>query len=204
MIDNGSGELDFTLRNSEIDMTAGDDSAFLFNAGASTGEVDVRLQGNSLTTGNAAAVDVIVDEGSGNVQFLVTNNTVTNNSAAIAAAEFDVTASRTLNATVGGTGTGNTFANSSATGIAFTADATGNGSRINLDLQGNTGNAGNAVDFELGVAAVADFGVVDRDDTFNDLNNTGNVRLLQAMWWPTLMTSCHQSLRLTSRWHVGE
>jgi hypothetical protein len=156
-------------------MTAGNDSAFLFNAGASTGEVDVRLQDNSLTTGNAAAVDAVIDEGSGNVQFLVTGNTVTNNSAGSAAMELEVTASRTLNATVGGTGAGNTFSNSNATGIAFTADSTGNGSRINLDLRGNTGNAGNAVDFELGVAAVADFGVVDRDDTFNDLNNSGNV-----------------------------
>jgi hypothetical protein len=182
LFDNGTGELDFTLRNSTINTAAGGDAAFLFTAGANAGEVDIRLQGNTqLETGDAIAVSAVVDQGSGNVQFLVTNNTVTNNSqdptlGGFGAMELSVGAGRTVNATVGGVaGTGNTFANNNATGIAFIAESTGAASRINLDLRDNTANAGNAVDYQLGVAATADFGVVDRDDTFNNLNNTGNV-----------------------------
>jgi hypothetical protein len=179
VFDNGTGELDFTLRNSTINTALGDDSAFLFTAGANAGEVDLRIQDNSLETDDAIALSTIVNAGTGNVQFLITGNSVTNNSAGSAAMEITASAGRTVNATVGGQGSvpadGNTFTNNNATGIGFVAESTGAASRINLDLRNNTSNAGNAVDYELGVAATADFGVVDRDDTFNDLNNSGNV-----------------------------
>jgi hypothetical protein len=179
LFDNGTGELDFTLRNSNIDTVAGDDIGFLFQTGGNAGEVDIRLQDNSIETDDAIAVSAVVNAGTGNIQFLVTSNNITNNSAGSGAMEITASAGRTVNATVGGQGSvpsnGNTFTNTNATGIGFIAESTGVASRINLDLRNNTSNAGNAVDYELGVAATADFGVVDRDDTFNDLNNTGNV-----------------------------
>jgi hypothetical protein len=176
LFDNGTGELDFTLRNSNINTVDGDDIAFLFTAGANGGEVDVRIQNNTLETDGAIALSAVVATGNGNIQFLVTNNTVTNNSAANGAMEITTSAGRTVNATVGGDpGSGNTFTNNNATGIGFIAESSGAASRINLDLRDNTSNAGNAVDYELGVTGTADFGVVDRDDTFNDANNTGNV-----------------------------
>ncbi|MDZ4657477.1 MAG: hypothetical protein SH868_07835 [Bythopirellula sp.] len=180
LVDNGTGELDFTLRNSNIDMTLGNDNAFLFTAGANTGEVDVRLEDNSLLTGNAVALNTVINAGTGNVQFLVTGNTVNNNSAANAAANFVVGANRTLNATVGSQGNdpadGNAFSN--AIDLSFAATTTGGASRINLDLQDNTGNNPGVVQYELTITAGA-FGVVERDDTFNNLLvppvNNGNV-----------------------------
>jgi hypothetical protein len=175
LVDNGTGELDFTLRNSTIDMTAANTNAFFFNAGNNSGEVDVRLEDNSLLTGNAVALRAAINQGTGNVQFLITGNTVDNTSAS-AAVDLNVQANRTLNATVGSQGLdasdGNTFTN--GTGLAFAARTTGGASRINLDLQGNTGTSPGAVDFEL-TRTSGQFGVVERDDTFNDLLNSGNV-----------------------------
>lgn len=177
LVDNGTGELDFTLRNSTIDMTAANTNAFFFNAGNNSGEVDVRLEDNALLTGNAVALRAAINQGTGNVQFLITGNTVDNNSTS-AAVDLNVQANRTLNATVGSQGLdasdGNSFTNSNATGLAFAARTTGGASRINLDLQGNTGTTPNAVDFEL-TRTSGQFGVVERDDTFNDLLNSGNV-----------------------------
>jgi hypothetical protein len=175
LVDSGTGEIDFILRNSVVDMSAADSVAFLFTANNNSGRVDVTLDGNSLLTENATALSAVVNNGTGNVQFLLTNNTVNNNSAS-ATANFTVGANRTVNATVGGQGNdptlGNTFTN--GVGLAFAATTTGGASRINLDLQNNTGNSPGAVDFEL-TRTAGQFGVVDRDDTFNDLNNSGNV-----------------------------
>lgn len=176
VVDSGTGELDFTLRNSSIEMDLADTNAFLFTAGNNGGRVDVRLENNTLTTEDATAVRANVASGTGNVQFLVTNNTVNNNSAS-AAANFTVQANRTLNLTVGGQGSdpadGNSFSN--GTGLSFAATTTGGASRINLDLQNNTANNPGAVQYELTITN-GQFGVVDRDDTFDDLNNAGNVQ----------------------------
>jgi hypothetical protein len=177
LVDNGTGELDFTLRNSTIDMTASNTNAFFFNAGNNSGEVDVRLEDNALLTGDAIALRAAINQGTGNVQFLITGNTVDNTSTS-AAVDLNVQANRTLNATVGSQGLdasdGNAFTNGS-TGLAFAARTTGGASRINLDLQGNTGtSSGAGVDFEL-TRTSGQFGVVKRDDTFNDLLNSGDV-----------------------------
>lgn len=179
VIDNGTGELDFTLRNeSEIDMTLANTAALLFTAGNSAGVVDLRVTDNILTTDNNAAFLANVNAGTGGVQFLITGNEMSNNSATLGAMQLNVGAARTVNATVGGQGldpaNGNTFANNNATGIAFIAVTTGGSSRINLDLQNNTANSGNTVDYQLGITNGV-FGVVDRDATFNDTRNTGNV-----------------------------
>jgi hypothetical protein len=176
--DNGNGELDFTLRNSTVNTVDSDTNAFLFTTGNNSGDVDIRLQGNTeLRTDNEIAVSAVVNSGTGNIQFLMTGNTIVNNSAAGGSAQFDLSNSRTLNLTVGGQGgPGNDFENSNAAGIGFVAQTLlGSSGRINLDLRNNTSNAGSANDYQLTNVATADFGVVDRDDTFNDANNTGNV-----------------------------
>jgi hypothetical protein len=179
LADNGTGELDFTLRNSTINTTAINNvDSFLFTTGNNAGEVDVRILDNSLVAENASAIQASITNGTGAIQFLVTGNTASNNSAD-ATMDIAVAANRTLNATVGSQNInpadGNDFNNN--TGLAFAAVTTGASSRINLDLQDNTGTSGGgAVDFQL-TRTAGQFGVVDRDTTFGDnTNNTGNVQ----------------------------
>jgi hypothetical protein len=170
--DNGTGELDFTLRNSNIVTTVADSVGFLFTTGGNTGEVDIRLDDNTFVTDDAIAIQAAITSGSGAIQFLVTGNTASNNSAG-ATMDVNVSANRTLNATIGSQGNdpadGNSFNN--GTGLALNVRTTGASSRINLDLQDNEGSSPDPlVDFELG-RPTGTFGVVDRDETFNEQRN---------------------------------
>ena len=178
--DNGSGELDFTLQNSTVDVSAANTIGFIFNSGANTGEVDIRLQNNTITAADNEALSVNIANGTGDIQFLLTGNTVENNSATDAAAEFLVTANRTLNATIGDQSgalpfDNNSFINSNLGGTAFTMESNGAVSSINLDLRDNIGFGGTA-DFVLTETA-GTFGVVNRDTTFGTPsgNNNGDV-----------------------------
>lgn len=177
LADNGTGELDFTLRNSTIDTSIDNIDSFLFTTGNNSGEVDVRIIDNSFVAENASAIQALITNGTGAIQFLVTGNTANNNSAD-ATMDIAVAANRTLNATVGSQNLdpadGNEFNN--GTGLAFAAVTSGASSRINLDLQDNEGTSAGTVDFQL-TRTSGQFGVVDRDTTFGDnTNNTGNVQ----------------------------
>ena len=172
--DQGDGEVDFIMRNSTINTTASDTIGFLFDTADNAGEVDITLSGNSITAAGMSAVLATIDMGTGDIQFLMTSNTITNNDAGDAAANLNRIAGRNLNATIGGRGTGsggNTFSNAAGTGLAVTSNHAGG--RVDLDLRDNTAT-GLLFDYRL-TNGLGDFGVVDRDDTLNDLNNTGNI-----------------------------
>lgn len=176
--DNGAGELDVTLDNSDLDTQVSNTIGFLFNTGASTGEVDIRLRGNQVTANNASAASAVLNQGSGDVQFLVTGNSFTNNDAA-AAVSFVNSANRNLNATVGTQGgssaLANSFSNGTGVGLALTTNSAS--SRISLDLRGNTANGGGAIDYQL-TETLGDFGVVQRAATLtSQTNNVGTVDL---------------------------
>ncbi|MCH2114269.1 MAG: hypothetical protein MK171_05085 [Pirellulales bacterium] len=166
--DSGTGELDFVLRNSTLDTTASNTVAFDFNTQANAGEVDIRIEGNTIAADNSFALHADISQGSGDIQFLIENNSITNNSAASATVDFLVTTDRTLNATIGDqTGVApfdaNSFTNSSAGGDAVAIESNSAAARINLDLRGNTATAG-GMDFLLTETAGV-FGVVDRSAT---------------------------------------
>jgi len=177
--DNGSGEIDFTLQDSTVDVSAANSIGFNLIAGANAGEIDIRLDGNTITAGNNSALAVDLSAGTGDVQFLVNGgNDWTNNSAANATANFLVSTGRTLNATVGDQAGAapfdeNRFTNTSAGGTAFATEVNSGAATISLDLRDNT--ASGNVDYLLTQTA-GTFGVVERDDTITgNARNTGTV-----------------------------
>ena len=180
--DNGTGELDATLRNSTVNTTASGSIGFLLNTGANTGEVDVRIQGNTITAADNNALLANINQGSDDIQFLISGgNSLSNDSAGNATAEFLVAADRTLNATIGDqTGVApfdeNSFTNANAGGTAVDIESNSAAARIDLDLRGNTATGG-GFDFLL-TETLGDFGVVDRANTITtETNNLGTVDL---------------------------
>ena len=180
--DNGTGELDFTLRNSTLNVASAGAEGFNFITGANTGEVDIRLDGNTISAGAESAVSVDLTAGTGDVQFLINGgNSWTNNSAANATATFTVSTNRTLNATVGDQGAGgafdeNTFSNTNAGGTAFEMTSNSGAAIVSLDLRGNNASGG-SVDYLL-TETLGTFGVVDRTATITGgTNNNGAVSL---------------------------
>lgn len=178
--DNGTGELDFTLRDSNLDVDAADSFGFNLVTGNNAGEVDIRLDNNLIVAANNSAVSAAITAGSGDIQFSVTGgNDWTNNSAANATVDFNLTTDRTLNATIGDrVGTApfdeNRFVNTNGAGTAFAAESNSAAGTLSLDLRGNTATGG-ANDFLL-TETLGTFGVVDRDPTITaESNNSGAV-----------------------------
>lgn len=178
--DNGTGELDFTLRDSNLDVDAADSFGFNLVTGNNAGEVDIRLDNNLIVAANNSAVSAAITAGTGDIQFSVTGgNDWTNNSAANATVDFNLTADRTLNATIGDrVGTApfdeNRFVNGNVGGTAFAAESNSAAGTLSLDLRGNTATGG-ATDFLL-TETLGTFGVVDRDATITaETNNAGGV-----------------------------
>ncbi len=178
--DNGTGELDVILRNSTIDASASNTVAFELETAANLGEIDISLINNTINAGDESSVAANLNSGTGDVQFLITGNSMTNSSAANATVDLMVQANRTLNATigdqVGDVFTTNSFSNGgTAAGVAVeTANAS---ARINLDLRGNTAASAGALDFVL-TETTGTFGVVDLTATVTaETNNQGVVDL---------------------------
>ena len=143
--DNGIGELDFTLRNSTLEVTAANSLGFNLVTGANTGEIDIELDGNTINAGSNSAVNADLSAGTGDVQFLVNGgNAWTNSSVADATANFIVNTDRTLNATIGDqTGDApfdtNRFTNTNGGGTGFAMESNSAAATVNLDLRDNTG-----------------------------------------------------------------
>ena len=180
--DNGTGELDFTLQNSTVDVVLADTLGFTLITAANTGEIDVRLNGNTITADNSSAVLADLNAGTGDVQFLVSGgNDWTNSSAANATASFLVNTNRTLNATIGDQdGTApfdeNRFNNSNGGGTGFNLESNSGAAIVSLDLRGNTASGGGS-DFLL-TETLGAFGIVDLTNTVtNETNNSGVVDL---------------------------
>jgi hypothetical protein len=180
LTDSGNGNLRFTLQNSTINTTAAGAEGFLFETNGTSGEVNISLLGNQITSQNASAVAATINSGTGDIQFLMDDqNVLNNNSAADATASFIVTASRTLNATIGKQNTdpdldANTFTNANGAGTGFYMELDNASGRINLDLRGNTATGG-AEDFFL-LETAGTFSVVDVQGTITDeTNNIGTV-----------------------------
>lgn len=178
--DNGTGELDFTLRDSNLDVDAADSFGFNLVTGNNAGEIDIRLDNNLIVAANNSAVSAAITAGSGDIQFSVTGgNDWTNNSAANATVDFNLTTGRTLNATIGdrvgdAPFVENRFVNTNGAGTAFAAESNSAAGTLSLDLRGNTATGG-ANDFLL-TETLGTFGVVDRDPTITaETNNAGSV-----------------------------
>ncbi len=176
--DNGIGELDFTLTNSTIDTQVSNTVGFVFQAGNNGGEVDIRFTDNVITADGSSAFNANINQGTGDVQFLFTGNSLSNNDAADTAA-FTVASNRTLNATIGTQGGGsanaNGFTNGTGIGLHLTSNAAA--ARINLDLRGNTATGGGGIDYQLSETNGV-FGVVDVNNTLTLQNqNIGTIDL---------------------------
>jgi hypothetical protein len=179
--DSGNGELHFILRDSTISTTTAGNEGFLFDTNGSSGEVNISLINNDISSVNASAVSAIIDTGTGDIQFLMTQNAVNNNSAGSATANFAVTASRTLNATIGSQTIDpplddNTFTNGNNAGTAFAMDLNNGSGRINLDLRDNTATGGLAGEDFFLTETAGTFSVVDVAGTITaQTNNVGTV-----------------------------
>ena len=192
VVANGTGRLDLVMDNVEIDVTNQvgiDQVGFSLDTGALTNRVDLTMTNSTIRADDASAFLATLDDASGDVRFLITSDTggggqsFSNNSADTT---FDVTVddSMSFSAQIGTTSTvddddpvanpdtfiSNRFANSGG-GDPFAVNLI-SGS-VDLDLRGNTAQGGTGV-FRLTTPGDP-FRLVDRDDTVNDVNNTGNV-----------------------------
>jgi hypothetical protein len=134
---NGSGTADITVDNGSM-ITMGTDVAFAMSLGNSLTLANIRIRNNSqISAQDAVAFDF--DSTSSNpktVNFLFSQNNVSNNSAA-ATAEFDANQRTILNATI----TDNVFGNG-GTGFEFDMAANSNNTVINLNLDANNASGG--------------------------------------------------------------
>ena len=176
----GSGEFDVVLDTSTID-TMADVTGVTLNGGANANRIDVTFDTLNVATEDAKALELFFDLNAGGadqVRLLAEGSSFTNNTTADAlpTAEFDVQGETSFNATV----LSSTFTNSGSAGTnnrQFRIDGDGANVAVRLDLNGsppnglpNNSNGNFALNQINGT-----FGLVDRDDTLNDLNNAGNV-----------------------------
>lgn len=179
--DDGTGELDFTLQNSNVTVT-GAGVGFDLITNANAGEIDIRLNNNDIIAATGSAVRADITAGTGDVQFLVNGgNNLSNSSATDATASLLVNTGRVLNATIGDQdGTApfdeNVFNNTNGAGTAFEMTSNNAAAIVSLDLRGNTATGG-GVDFEL-TETLGTFGIVDLTETVTNFsNNSGTVGL---------------------------
>ncbi|MEO2047415.1 MAG: hypothetical protein ABGX16_12675 [Pirellulales bacterium] len=162
--------------------SSGSDAITVTYTSATSNLMNLTLTNNNITAANDHAFSANLNAGIGDVQFLLTDNTMTNNSGTNATMDVSVANGVTLNATIGSQNTdsplgdSNQFTNNNAGGTAFVMDSNAAGATINLDLRDNTATGG-AVDFELTKTA-GTFGIVDLTNTVTaDSNNVGTVDL---------------------------
>jgi hypothetical protein len=175
----GSGTFALLMDNNDIN-TTGTDVAFslAFSGSALSGQVTL-TNGNNFTSDDASALSITGSGGSAKtINLLVDGSTSSNsftNNSTDAAADFLISGSTTLNATI----RGNIFDDANAGGSDFTMTGTGASARIRLSLGGDDvadfNTAAGVGEFNLVEAAGADFDVFERDNTFADLRNNGLV-----------------------------
>jgi hypothetical protein len=185
---NGTGELDLTINNSDINGVA--QEAIVINTGSSADRVDLTIT-NSLITAvdDEAFLATLDDSNTADVRFLIVDNQFSNNSGSAgsdsAAVDIRVESGLTLNATIGNgpnnendptapIGDRNRFVNSATDGDAFLISTDTSGGIINLDLRDNTAQSVD-LQFDLTSGAGSTFNLVDSIDTLNGDNNVGTV-----------------------------
>jgi hypothetical protein len=173
----GSGAFGLLVDNTDITAAdAGDDAFSLEFSGASTGgDVTIR-NGNNFTavSGNALFIDSFGAAGK-TVDLLVTGSLFNNDSAGSPTASITSRQTSLMNATI----QNNTFTNANPAGVNFDITSSGAAAfmRLNLGGSGTEVNlaASGTGEFRLHELLGSDFDVFERDDTFNDLRNTGTV-----------------------------
>ncbi len=172
----GSGHFGLLVDNTDI-TTSGTDVAFALTQSGSAQNADVTFRnGNNFTTGDANALFIDSAGASGKTfNLLVEDSTFTNNSAGSASADITARQTSLMNATI----QGNTFTNANAAGLNYNMTSNGAAAFMRLNLGGdgtdrNTAAAGLG-EYHLHELAGSDFDVFLKDDTFNDLRNTGHV-----------------------------
>jgi hypothetical protein len=173
----GVGAFRLLVDNTDISTTAAGDDAFsLTFSGSSTGG-DVTLRnGNNFTAADANALFIDSFGAAGKtVKLLLEDSALNNNSAASPTAVIIARQTSLMEATI----QGNTFTNADGAGVNFDMTSSGAAAFARLNLGGdgtdrNTAAAGTG-EFRLHELLGSDFDVFERDDTFNDLRNTGTV-----------------------------
>ena len=190
ILSNGTGEFDMAITNSNITTTDPGNEAVVYDMGAAhTGRSDLTLTGSTLIADGDHAFLATLDEGTGDVRFLIQQNTnLSGDVAGQGAVDISVTSGVALSATIGNTVTSddtdsqavpdsvgdfNLFTNTNAGGDPFRMEVNDAGATINLDLRDNTA-AGGSVSYQL-FQTNGTFNLVDRVDTLAGDNNIGAV-----------------------------
>jgi hypothetical protein len=172
----GSGHFGLLVDNNDI-TAQGTNDAFSLTQSGSAQNADVTIRnGNNFTAGDANALFIDSAGGSGKTfNLLVEDSTFSNNSATSPTADITARQTSLMNNTI----QGNTFTNSNAGGVNVNITSNGAAAIMNLNLGGTGADrntaAGGTGTYDLHELAGSDFNVFERDDTFNDLRNTGTV-----------------------------
>ena len=188
---NSTAETNVVIDGATIAAGSVNQEGILIDTGASSNRVDFTLTDSVITADSASAVAATIDEGTGNVRFLIQGNEITSDSATAA---FDValTTGTTLSMQIGSTevevndpynpqddpvspigdhADSNHFRNTGG-GDAFAVVVNNVGATVNLDLRNNRAQGGNG--FTL-TQTMGTFNLVDATDTLNGVNNDGAV-----------------------------
>ncbi len=187
VLSDGTAEFDLTVNNSNLAGVTNEGIRYELGANH-TGRSDFTLTGSNITSANNNALQATLDNGLGNVHFLIQNNTNLQGNVGLGegAVDIHVGSAITLNATIGNTavtdpldpeslpttiGDSNLFTNTGV-GAAFLLTENSAGSTVNLDLRDNTGSGGTGYLLNQNVGVL---NLVDSVDTLGDLNNVGAV-----------------------------
>lgn len=170
----GSGAFNMLVANNDIN-TAGTDIAFALSFSGSAANGDLTFNGaNNFVATNASALSITTAGATFKTIDLLVEDSVFSNSSADPGVEFLSAGNTLMNATI----RSNVFDNAGA-GTDFAIDANGAQARIRMNLGGDVAadfnTAAGSGDYQVTVAGGATFDVFDRDDTFNDLRNNGDV-----------------------------
>ncbi|MEM8944229.1 MAG: hypothetical protein AAGD11_03525 [Planctomycetota bacterium] len=190
IISDGTGEFDMAITNSNISTSGAGNEAVFYDLGANhQGRSDFTLTGSTLSADADNALQATLDQGTGDVRFLVQQNiNISSDIAGEGAVDISVTSGLALNATIGNTVTSdagdpvavpdsvgdfNLFTNTNAGGDPFRMEVNDAGATINLDLRDNTASGG-SVSYQLFQNA-GTFNLVDRVDTLGGAGGPNNI-----------------------------
>jgi hypothetical protein len=163
----GTGEFDLQIIGAEMS-GIGSDGIFV-EIGATARDADIQVSNSDIIVGDAIGFRLVGSQTTASsIDFLLSDNMFTSNSNSQFTIDIDANASALINATV----EDNVILNNGTNG-EFAMDTNNFNAGIKLRLMGNTANNG-AGTFEL-TQGLGTFSLEDRNDTLNDLNNTGAV-----------------------------
>jgi hypothetical protein len=172
----GTGHFGMLVDNTDI-TTGNTDIAFSLTQSGAAQNADVTFRnGNNFMTGDANALFISSSGANGKTfNLLVEDSLFTNNSATASTADITAASTSLMNNTI----QGNTFTNANVGGVNVNITSNGATAVMNLNLGGDTTDrntaSGGTGEFRVHELVGSDFNVFERDDTFNDLRNTGTV-----------------------------